>query len=222
MCAVTAEPGGPGRLPAPLRSAPYAAPAGAVHRRALPGPPQLRLGLAWPRGGQGLAWPASPRNAPAPEGGVGGGCDPCSPPPLPPPRTAGWSGSQNIFSAWGTSLEQWAGDGDAACSRARPWLPRIPPFLPGHWHAADSTEPHRPAHFSSQLPALQLCPSVLSPGCPSGHFLPNPKHYTAAAPNPSSKPCALADTDFGTRAEIDYDKAISAVCLWFSASVKAL
>lgn len=92
MCAVTAEPGGPGRLPAPLRSAPYAAPAGAVHRRALPGPPQLRLGLAWPRGGQGLAWPASPRNAPAPEGGVGGAVTPAHRPPYRPPALPGGAG----------------------------------------------------------------------------------------------------------------------------------
>lgn len=150
MSAATAEPGGPGRLPAPLRT---------QLRRgrcaARPGPPQPRLGLTRPRGGQGRAWPASPRNGPALEGGRGlGAGSPANRHPLCRVERV----AKHLLRV-GAPLEQRAGcrasQGTAAASRD-------PPFASRPRHAADGTEPRLPARFSSQLPALQLRPSALS------------------------------------------------------------
>lgn len=190
-----------GRAAFPLRSVRSSGGGGAR-----PGPALLSPGLASPGPGEGRAGLGRPRPATARPWREDGVWEPGA--LLTATRSAVWSGSQSIFCAWGP---RWSSGRDAARPRARPRLPGIPPLLPGHGTLLTALSP---VSLLASLPSSLPCSSV-PPLCPSGRFWPHPKRFAAAAPKPSRKSRALADTEFGTRAEIDSAKATGAACLFF-------
>lgn len=94
MCAVTAEPGGPGRLPAPLLSAPLRTRLRRGRCIEEPCPALLSSGLASPGPGEGRAWLGRPRPAtPRPRREEwGGAVTPALRPPYRPPALPGGAG----------------------------------------------------------------------------------------------------------------------------------